>query len=133
MTATFPITDSALHPIGPGPISCWTKQERFWKREGDHSSPPGRSLGFWLLDLLGLPGGYTDGDELALVLDGSIDFLLYYGAGERPVRILKGFGCVVPTGIWHRWLPFARAPSCSLRRCRRELSIAPRQVPATPG
>ncbi len=45
---------------------------------------------------------HPDGEELALVLDGSIDFLLDDGAGERPVRILKGFGCVVPTGIWHR-------------------------------
>ena len=45
---------------------------------------------------------HPDGEELALVLDGEVDFLLDVGDGEQPVHLDRGEACVVPTGAWHR-------------------------------
>ncbi|MEP3073714.1 cupin domain-containing protein [Maricaulis sp.] len=42
------------------------------------------------------------GEELVMMLSGTMDLILEEDAGERTVRIGPGEAVLVPTGVWHR-------------------------------
>ena len=42
------------------------------------------------------------GDELIVLLSGSIDIILEEGARERTIALRGRTACVVPRGVWHR-------------------------------
>lgn len=42
------------------------------------------------------------GEELVVVMSGSVDFILEEPEGERTVRVSTGQAILVPTGVWHR-------------------------------
>ena len=113
MPEAFRIDETVLHLIGPGPISQFPKEVSFWRDRDRLELSTGQILSvFSYSTTWDYQERHPDGEELAIVLDGSIDFLLDDGSGERPVRIEAGSGCVVPTGSWHRVAP--RVPSTIL-------------------
>lgn len=113
MPQAFNVGDTVLHMTGPGPISQWPNVASFWQDAGRLEFTRGQILSvFSYSTTWDYQERHPDGEELAIVLDGSIDFLLDEGSGEHPVRIEPGSGFVVPTGSWHRVAP--RVPSTIL-------------------
>lgn len=45
---------------------------------------------------------HPSGDEVVLLLDGSVDLALDDGTTERLVHLVPGRAAVVPAGTWHR-------------------------------
>ena len=106
MPEAFRVEDSVLHLIGPGPITQWSKNACFWQDKGRLELNTGQILSvFSYSDTWDYQERHPDGEELAVVLEGSINFLLDDGSGERGVRVEAGYGCLVPTGVWHRIAP----------------------------
>lgn len=113
MPNAFRISDNVLHLIGSGPISQWPKEPSFWQNRDRLELNTGQILSVFSYSATwDYQERHPDGEELAVVVDGSIDFLLDDGSGERPVRVETGSACVVPTGSWHRVAP--RVPSTIL-------------------
>lgn len=77
----------------------------FWSRlSSDASLTRGRLLG---LTETGSSGSshwecHPKGDELLLLLGGSLDVVLVDDAGERTVSLRDHQAMVVPKGVWHR-------------------------------
>jgi mannose-6-phosphate isomerase-like protein (cupin superfamily) len=103
---SFCATETVLHLTGPGPVSQWRNDNAFWRRSDTPELTSGQILSvFTYATTWDYQECHPDGAELAIVLDGSIDFLLDGGGGERPVPLEAGTGCVVPAGTWHRLAP----------------------------
>ena len=48
------------------------------------------------------PEMHPEGDELVVLISGSLDLILEEGTGERVITLRPGSSCVVPRGVWHR-------------------------------
>jgi mannose-6-phosphate isomerase-like protein (cupin superfamily) len=106
MTETFPANETVLHLLGTGNISVCRTDETFGNDRSRPELTSGQLLSvFRYAATWDYQERHVDGDELALVIDGSIDFLIDNGDGETPVRVDAGHGCVVPCGAWHRVAP----------------------------
>ena len=106
MPQAFSITDVVLHLIGPGPIPLWRNEGSFWQRKDRPELATGQILSvFSYSSTWNYQERHPDGEELAIVVAGSVDFLLDDGDRETPVRLEAGSGCVVPAGTWHRVAP----------------------------
>jgi mannose-6-phosphate isomerase-like protein (cupin superfamily) len=108
MPTPFPVKETVLHLTGPGPISQWRSERAFWERKDSPVLTAGQILSvFTYSKTWDYQERHPDGEELAIVLEGSVDFLLDDGAGEWAVRMESGAGYVVPAGTWHRVAPRA--------------------------
>ena len=47
---------------------------------------------------------HPDGEELVVVLDGAVDFVLEAEGGFKTVAVAAGDVLVIPRGVWHRQL-----------------------------
>jgi mannose-6-phosphate isomerase-like protein (cupin superfamily) len=113
MPEPFCVDETVLHLTGPGPVSQWRNERAFWQRKDRPEFTSGQILSvFTYSRTWDYQECHPDGEELAIVFEGSIDFLLDDGEGERPVRMESGSGFVVPAGTWHRVEP--RVPSTVL-------------------
>jgi len=102
MSRAFLLRDRVVH-LAAGPLATWTNDARFWSERARPELATGHMMSiFDYTDTWGYQERHPTGDELAVVLSGSIDFLLDDGDGERPVRVGPGRACVVPAGAWHR-------------------------------
>lgn len=45
---------------------------------------------------------HPEGEEIVLLLSGSVDFILDEPAGERVIALRGRSACLVPRGTWHR-------------------------------
>jgi hypothetical protein len=113
MPDSFTINDTVLHLIGPGPISAWPKEASFWQARERPELTTGHILSvFSYSKAWDYQERHLDGEELAVVLEGDIEFVLDDGHEERSLRLEQWSGCVIPAGRWHRVVP--KTPSTVL-------------------
>lgn len=106
MSEAFRLADAVLHLIGPGPISLWPNVASFWQSKDRPELTSGQVLSvFTYSETWDYQERHPDGEELAIVLAGNVDFLVDGGHDETPIHIGSGSGWVVPAGIWHRVQP----------------------------
>jgi mannose-6-phosphate isomerase-like protein (cupin superfamily) len=106
MPEAFSVSDTVLRLTGPGQISRWRNERSFWQPKDRPELTSGQVLSvFSYSKTWSYQERHPDGEELAIVLSGSIDVLLGDGDRETPVRLESGSGCVVPAGTWHRVAP----------------------------
>jgi mannose-6-phosphate isomerase-like protein (cupin superfamily) len=106
MPKPFCAKETVLHLTGPGPVSQWRNENALWQRKDRPELTSGQILSvFTYSKTWNYQECHPDGEELAIVLEGSIDILLDDGDGERPVRMESGSGYVIPARLWHRLAP----------------------------
>jgi mannose-6-phosphate isomerase-like protein (cupin superfamily) len=99
----FPIDTVALHLDGAGPLGVHEATPEYWSDLTRPEFHRGQILSvFRYTETWNYRERHPDADELALVLEGSIDLLLDRGEGEEPVPVHRGTACVIPAGVWHR-------------------------------
>ena len=103
MTEPLSLTDTVVHLDGVGPINVARNEFEYWATKQRPEFHTGHILSvFSYATTWDYQERHPDGDELAVVLEGDIDFLLDTGIGEMPMRLPRGSTCIVPTGAWHR-------------------------------
>src|SRR5438093_7216360 len=103
MANVFRFKESVLHLQGAGPIGVTSNEPGFWALSNRPEFDTGQMVSvFDYCRTWDYAERHPDGEELAVVLDGDIDFLIDEGGGELAVRLERGHGCIVPTGAWHR-------------------------------
>lgn len=145
MHAPFTLEDSIVHLDGIGPIRWAPNVPAFWNERDRSELAAGHILSAFSYDVSwDYQERHPDGDELAVALEGNVDFIVDQGDGENRVQVDRGTGCLIPAGAWHRVV--VREPSTILfltpvpaRTEHRTLNIesgaGPRQPPtdiATP-
>jgi mannose-6-phosphate isomerase-like protein (cupin superfamily) len=106
MPKPFCVEETVLHLTGPGPVSQWRNERSLWERKDSPPLTSGQILSvFTYSKTWDYQECHPDGEELAIVWEGSVDFLLDDGDGEWAVRMESGSGYVVPAGTWHRLAP----------------------------
>lgn len=100
---SFPIDTVAVHLDGAGPLSIHAGTPEYWSDLTRAEFHRGQILSvFRYAETWSYQERHPDADELALVLEGSIDLLLDRGEGEEPVPVHRGDASVIPNGVWHR-------------------------------
>ena len=113
MHAPFTLADSMLHLDGVGPIRWAPNMPAFWKKRDRAELVTGHVLSVFSYSLSwDFQERHPDGDELAVVLEGDIDFLVDEGDGENPLQVNRASACLIPAGAWHRVV--VREPSTIL-------------------
>jgi homogentisate 1,2-dioxygenase len=98
-----PAHESVVHLGDDGVMTRSTNEPAFWSEAGRCELSSGSILSvFSYSDTWDYQERHDVGDELALVLDGSIELLIDTGRGEQPVRVARGEVSVIPRGAWHR-------------------------------
>ena len=103
MPEPFTFSDAVLHFDGAGPIRRSSNEPNLWNDKRRPEFQTGQVLSvFSYATTWDYQERHPDGDELAVVLEGDIEFLIDSGYGETPVRLRRGDACIVPTDAWHR-------------------------------
>lgn len=106
MTEAFRLDNTVLHLEGPGTISTWPQEASFWSDKQRPQLTSGHVLSvFSYATMWDFQERHPTGEELVVVLDGSVDVLLDDGHREHAVRVEAGSACVVPVNTWHRVAP----------------------------
>lgn len=104
MTTTFRMREAALHIDGIATIGHHRAESAFWSDTSRTEFRSGHILSvFDYTETWDYHERHPDGEELAILLDGSADLLLAEDEeDERRETLTPGSACIIPRGTWHR-------------------------------
>jgi hypothetical protein len=103
MTNTFTLDDTILHLGGLGPIPRAANEPAYWARSDRRELQEGHVLSVFRYHATwDYQERHPDGDEVAVVLDGSCEVLVQVDGDEVATHLDPRAGFVIPAGAWHR-------------------------------
>ncbi|XXY51775.1 hypothetical protein WME91_11600 [Sorangium sp. So ce269] len=107
----FHLSDTYVQLLDGGAAKLIPVDAEFWAKIGERQElHAGRMVGLFHMDES--PDHrevHPLGDEVLILLSGSVDVVLEDERGERLIELRDQGTCIVPRGVWHRQI--VRAPS----------------------
>lgn len=103
MDDTFRLDQSVVHLNSNGPIHIAPNGPEFWADRTRPELACGQVVTVFGYDVSwDWQERHPTGDEIAVLLTGSIDVVIDAGAGEHAIRLEPQCGAVIKEGAWHR-------------------------------